>query len=115
LITKVSKQNTPQYEWGDGCEGWRLKKDGDFTVIFETMPPDTSEKNHFHKIAEQFFYCLEGSLSIECNNEKQVISNNEGLIIPAGTPHKVRNVSNGIARFLVVSCPDSQEDRIDLE
>lgn len=112
---KRSTQNAPHFFWGNQCEGWWLKKEGSFTVIEETMLPETAEVKHIHKLTEQFFYCLSGNLCIELDDTLHILSKNEGLTIYANQPHKVKNTSNKPTRFLVISCPNSHEDRIDLD
>jgi hypothetical protein len=41
---KISKHNAEHYIWGDNCDGWRLVKIPDLSVIHERMPPHRS--NH---------------------------------------------------------------------
>jgi mannose-6-phosphate isomerase-like protein (cupin superfamily) len=115
MTNKVSKENADHYKWGEDCDGWRLKKENNFTVTVESMPAGTAEIKHLHQRSEQFFFCLEGTLAIELDGETQELSAQEGMTIPTGTPHKVRNASNRKASFLLVSCPDTHEDRISLE
>ncbi len=111
----ISIKNALHYVWGQGCEGWWLKKDGNFIVIAETMPPGTAEKNHYHKNTDQFFYCLKGKLIIQFNEGEQMLSEHEGCSITAGVPHKVKNMSNEMVHFLVISSQKSANDRVDLE
>jgi RimJ/RimL family protein N-acetyltransferase/quercetin dioxygenase-like cupin family protein len=111
----TSALNALHFIWGENCEGWWLKKNGSFTVISEMMPPGTSEAKHFHTLTEQFFYVLEGKVNIELDKREYSLQEHEGIRVPAGTLHKIRNCSKQNARFLVVSCPDSQEDRINAE
>jgi len=112
---KVSKENAAHYKWGNDCDGWRLKNENNFTVIVESMPAGSAETKHLHQKSDQFFYCLEGHLTIQVKDGNQILFAHEGITIPAGIPHKVRNVSDGKVSFLLVSCPDTQEDRINLE
>ncbi|MDP1724030.1 MAG: cupin domain-containing protein [Alphaproteobacteria bacterium] len=115
-MTKIiSTKNAFHYIWGNNCDGYVLKKDGHFSVISEKMPPNTSEKKHLHKATEQFFYCLEGNLTIECENEEHVLSAHDGYFIASGIPHNVKNNSKMTTRFLVISSSNTQDDRIDLE
>ena len=111
----ISTQTAPHFLWSDGCEGWWLKKDGKFTVISEIMPPSAAETRHLHKKTEQFFYVLEGALTIEIEGHEHRLKDHEGIVIPPGVPHKVTNSSQQSASFLVISCPDSHGDRVDLE
>ena len=55
------------------------------------MPPGTSEVRHYHQQANQFFYVLRGSLSIEVGGTEFVLSPGQGTHVTAGEPHQVRN------------------------
>lgn len=110
----VSIHNTEHYIWGNQCEGWWLKKDSIFSVIEETMPPNSSEEKHFHSVTAQFFYVLNGTLCIEIHNQKYQLQNNQGMTIAANVVHQVFNKSKEAVRFLVISCPNSPDDRINV-
>ena len=111
----ISLKKAPHYLWGNQCDGWWLKEEGSFTVVSEMMPPGTAEKKHLHKVTDQFFYCLEGSLTIDYQDQTHTIPQSSGLAILPGNPHKVYNKSTENVRFLVISGPNAHEDRVDLE
>lgn len=111
----ISTQNAPHFTWGQMCDGWWLKKEGNFTVISEIMPAGTSETKHYHSKTEQFFYCLTGQLLVQCDDKAYSLSENEGCHIASGVAHKVINSSNDPVSFLVISSPNSHDDRFDLE
>jgi mannose-6-phosphate isomerase-like protein (cupin superfamily) len=100
------------YTWGDNCDGWHLVRNPQLGVIEERMPPGTSEVRHFHQHAQQFFYILAGEAMMELDGEVHRLTAGQGLHIPAGTPHQVRNESLEPVRFLVVSQPHSHGDRV---
>lgn len=114
-LTVQSIVNSPHFKWGDVCDGWWLQQHGNFTVISEQMPPNASEKSHFHKHTDQFFYCLSGELWIQIQNKEYILKAHEGISVPAGVPHQVKNNTFAEVQFLVISSPDSHNDRIDLE
>ncbi|MCA9140490.1 MAG: cupin domain-containing protein [Planctomycetales bacterium] len=111
----VSAENSEHYTWGERCSGWHLLKSSAISVIEELMPPGTSEKRHYHASAEQFFYVLAGTLTIELEGFESEVRRFEGLHIAAGKSHLVRNASTSDARFLLVSSPPAQGDRIPCE
>ncbi len=111
----VSVNNAEHFVWGDHCVGYWLKKGKSFTAIEETMPPGGLEVKHFHNITEQFFYVLNGMLYIEMDNHEHQLQNHQGLTIPSGVVHQVLNKSKESVRFLVISCPDSHGDRVNVE
>ncbi|MCZ4738781.1 GNAT family N-acetyltransferase, partial [Legionella pneumophila] len=111
----VSINNAPYFKWGQGSDGWWLKNDGQFSVIYETMPAGSCEVKHYHQETEQFFYCLQGQLVIEFENDEQVLQEQEGINIKAGAIHKVKNSSGNSVSFLVISSPNLSGDRVNLE
>ncbi|HHD4620685.1 TPA: GNAT family N-acetyltransferase, partial [Legionella pneumophila] len=89
----VSISNAPHFKWGQNCDAWWLKNDGQFNVLYETMPSGSFEVKHYHQETEQFFYCLQGQLVIEFEDYEQVLQEQEGISIKAGITHKVKNSS----------------------
>lgn len=111
----ISTKNASHFKWGENCDGWWLKDSGRFTVIYEHMPANSAEVKHYHQQTEQFFYCLQGQLVIELNNARLTLNKSEGLTIEPGVIHQAINSSEHAVYFLVISSPNSHEDRINLE
>lgn len=107
----ISRDTADHYEWGDGCDGWHLVRTGSVSVIEERMPAGTTEVRHFHHRARQFFFVLEGVLTIEQGDACHALEAGHGLEVPPGVVHEVRNESGEAVRFLVVSHPPSHGDR----
>ena len=99
------------YVWGGICDGWHLVETSDLSVIQESMPPNTSEVPHRHLVARQFFFVLNGTLSIAVPGAVHQIAANQGLEIAPGTPHRVFYASQAHVKFLVISAPASHGDR----
>ena len=76
------------------------------------MPPDTSEARHSHVHARQFFFVLEGELTLEVEHYDFVLHPGEGLEISPGQRHQAMNRSVKSVRMLVTSQPPSHGDRI---
>jgi mannose-6-phosphate isomerase-like protein (cupin superfamily) len=110
-ISAISKSNAEHYIWGNHCDGWHLAKNSQLSVIQELMPAGTAEVRHFHHHAQQFFYVLAGEAVIEVDGRPIVLTAGEGLWIPAGTSHQMRNDSGDEVQFLVISQPPSHGDR----
>ncbi|HHT9776239.1 TPA: GNAT family N-acetyltransferase [Legionella pneumophila] len=112
----VSINNAPHFKWGQGSDGWWLKNNGQFNVLYEIMPAGNCEVKHYHQETEQFFYCLQGQLVIEFEDYEQVLQEQEGISIKAGITHKVKNSSGNLGvSFLVISSPNLIGDRVNLE
>lgn len=109
----VSTGNAEHYRWGQGCDGWHLLAGEDLSVIEERMPPGSWETRHRHARARQFFYVLQGELSLELAGTLHRLGAGQGLHVPPGQAHQVRNDSAADLRLLVVSSPRSHGDRLD--
>jgi mannose-6-phosphate isomerase-like protein (cupin superfamily) len=111
----VSRTTAEHYTWGDLCDGWHLIKDEKLSVIEEQMPAGASEVLHHHGQAQQFFFVLSGEAVMEVDGCETRLSACEGLRIPPGVRHQIRNESKDSVQFLVISQPPSHGDRVVVE
>ena len=109
----VSAENSEHYSWGTQCDGWHLAKTASLSVIQELVPSGCLEVRHLHKKAEQFFYVLSGTATLEADEKIYTLKSNQGLHIPAGVVHQLRNESNSDLVFIVISTPPSHGDRLE--
>jgi len=107
--------NAEHYRWGEICDGWRLLNGSDLSVVQERVPRGAGEVRHYHQRARQCFFVLSGQLDIEVGEQKVRVSSGDALEVAPGEPHRVRNVGDADATFLVVSAPTTLGDRINLE
>jgi len=112
----VSAQSAEHYKWGGpqgtDCDGWHLVKSTDLSIIEEFMPAGTSETRHSHAHARQFFFVLQGELTLEVEHHHFVVRAGEGIEILPGQPHQALNRSAHPVRMIVTSQPPSHGDRI---
>ncbi|HEX3436230.1 MAG TPA: cupin domain-containing protein [Pseudacidobacterium sp.] len=108
----VSTANTEHYIWGKVCDGWHLVRAEGLSIIEERMPPNTQEQRHWHARSRQFFYVLEGELTMQFDEKAVSIPARHGLEIAPGLPHQAKNLSAEDVRFLVISQPPSHGDRL---
>jgi mannose-6-phosphate isomerase-like protein (cupin superfamily) len=100
--------------WGKNCQAWELLARTDIAVVHEQMPNGTAEHEHFHEKARQFFFVLKGTLSIRLFGRDYLVRCHEGLEVPPGARHWVRNESGDTTEFLAIAHPSTAGDRIDL-
>ncbi|HET6432050.1 cupin domain-containing protein [Dyella sp.] len=110
-MSAVSTANAAHYVWGQQCDGWHLLAGDDLSVIEERMPPGTTEVRHRHVRSRQFFYVLSGTATLELEGVAHRLGAGQGLHVPPGAAHQMRNDSGEELRFLVVSSPRSHGDR----
>ena len=111
MTEPVSAATADHYVWGKVCDGWHLVRAENLSVIEERMPPGSEEQRHWHERARQFFYVLEGELTMQFDNRAVVLKSRQGIEIASGLPHQAKNSSATDVRFLVVSQPPSHGDR----
>lgn len=114
-MKKVSIKNAEHYIWGEQCDGWHLVKSPILSVIQERVPRGCSEVRHSHEKSEQFFYVLSGIATLEVSGKIHTLSPNQGLHVPAGKPHQLRNEHQDDLVFIVTSTPPSHGDRIEIQ
>lgn len=109
----ISKENAEHYIWGENCDGWHLVKSEHLSVIQERVPAGMSEVRHFHNHAQQFFFVLSGAATIEVAGKGHVILPQQGMHVPAGVPHQLKNQAEQDLEFIVTSTPPSHGDRVE--
>ncbi|MDX2005519.1 MAG: cupin domain-containing protein [Meiothermus sp.] len=107
----ISTLNAEHYIWKEVCHGWHLVKADHLSVIQEQMPPHTAEDRHLHKTVRQFFFVLSGQAVLELDGLNHTLRAMEGLEVPPGFPHQMRNDSGADLEFLVVSSGTARLDR----
>jgi mannose-6-phosphate isomerase-like protein (cupin superfamily) len=108
----IDTSKAEQYAWGKGCSGWHLLQSNDFSIIEESVPPGQAEECHFHHVARQFFYILQGEAVMVVKGCEFILRSQQGMEIPPGVAHQFRNDSQAEVRFLVISVPRAQGDRV---
>ena len=114
MPNKISFKNAPSYTWGKNCKSWILSDHKNLSVKEEMMPTGTKEQLHFHSTSIQFFYILKGEAIIYINNEKHQLKSLEGISILPLQQHYISNEGIDDLIFLVISHPETANDRINL-
>ena len=112
MRTPVSREAAEHYVWGGVCDGWHLLRSESLSVIEERMPPGSQEQRHFHERTRQFFYVLDGELTMELTGAVHTLVPGQGLEIAPDEPHQAMNRGERDTRFLVISQPPSHSDRV---
>lgn len=111
----IGKLNSEYYQWGKICEAWRILNLPHLSVIDEVMPPNTSEKPHFHQKAHQLFYIKTGVATFELNNTVYTVKAGNSFYVEPGQLHCIYNKTQEVLTFLAISSPTSKGDRIEVE
>lgn len=111
MNTPISRESAEHYCWGEVCDGWHLLKHDSLSIIQERVPPGAAEVRHRHHQARQFFYVLTGIASLEVDGQRHRLHAGQGLHVPPGAAHCLRNDDAVDLEFLVISSPKSHGDR----
>ena len=110
----ISTENAEHYIWGEINDGWHLLKREDMSVIQERVPAGGAEVMHYHEVARQFFYILDGEGIMVFEDHEVILEKGQGLEIPPRVKHQFKNRSNTDVHFLVMSVPTTRRDRVNI-
>ena len=67
------------------------------------VPAGSSTQRHFHKLAEEFYFVLEGAGEMEIAGETRTVRSGDAILIPAGAWHTI--TARETLRFLCCCAP----------
>lgn len=73
-----------------------------------SIPGGGQTDRHYHKLSEELYFILEGTASMEIDNEVQEVGPGDGILIPPGAWHQITAVSD--VRFLCCCAPPYSHD-----
>lgn len=114
-MEKITLENAEQYRWGNAGIGWLLANSPDITVVERQLSPGVKEIHHYHRKSWQFFYVLSGAGTMRIADSEVELSRNESIEVDAMRPHQFINTGEVPLRYLVISMPNSYEDRVEVE
>lgn len=113
----VSTRHAEHYLWGgpqdQSADAWYLVHTPELHILEEHLSPAIAEVRHYHQRSRQFFYVLEGQLSMEVEHHPYTVGPGEGIEIAPGQRHRAANRGESLLKMLVTSQPPSHSDRID--
>jgi mannose-6-phosphate isomerase-like protein (cupin superfamily) len=103
------------YTWGDDCHGWTFVDTEALSVKQELMPPDTSEKLHYHERATQLFFILKGRATFSIDGKTTELREQQGIQIDPEQQHFIANNNRTDLEFILYSYPSTKNDRIEIK
>lgn len=86
------------------------------TLAEAVLKPGKSTIEHRHNESEEMYYFISGSGKMSLNNKWFAVTKGDGVLIPAGTRHKLANTGKSDLHLLCVRAPPySHEDTIHTE
>ncbi|HLM37556.1 MAG TPA: cupin domain-containing protein [Gaiellaceae bacterium] len=76
-----------------------------------TVPPGAETEEHYHGVSEEIYVFTSGSGVMKLGDEETDVATGDTVVIPPGTPHKLRNTGSGPLKLLCCCAPPySHED-----
>ncbi len=70
-----------------------------------SLPCGGKTDRHYHKLAEEIYFILEGHGKMEIDGEEQAINPNDAVLIPPSAWHQIINTGEAPLRFLCCCAP----------
>jgi putative monooxygenase len=64
------------------------------------LEPGEVVTEHWHPYSEEFLFCVQGDVVLRLNGEERRIRSNEGVLVPIGVRHRLRNDGDTTAFFV---------------
>lgn len=74
-----------------------------------TLRPGASTQAHFHAGTEEIYYILEGRGVMRIETEERAVRTGDGIAIPPGARHQIRNTGDVDLVFLCCCVPAYQD------
>ena len=110
----IDKKTAAHYVWANQCDSWILTETESLSIKQEGMPAGCREQLHFHAFAQQFFFVIRGTATFYIEGKKEIVLEQQGILIGKNSAHFIANESNQPLDFLVISQPSARRDRINL-
>ena len=82
---------------------------GTYPLWEALVPPGGGPPPHVHSREEEAFYILEGEITFQIGDRRQVATAGMFANMPVGTPHSFRNESGKTAKMLISVAPAGLE------
>lgn len=111
---KITLDNSEQFHWGDAGIGWMLSNRKDITIVERQLSSGAKEVSHYHKKSWQFFYVISGEGEMKIGDDTIILRANEAIEVDPMVAHQMKNSSEGYLRYIVISSPNSYNDRVEV-
>ena len=75
-----------------------------------SLPAAGSTQRHYHKLAEEIYFILDGSGRMEIDGEERTVGPSDAILIPPNAWHQITNTGESPLRFLCCCAPPYQHD-----
>lgn len=74
------------------------------------LPPGGQTAPHYHPLAEEIYYILEGRGRMQIGDEVRMVGPGDAIAIEPGAIHTIENVGDGTLKFLCCCAPAYEDN-----
>ncbi|MCH5163344.1 MAG: cupin domain-containing protein [Clostridiales bacterium] len=96
-------------DWGGEKATWIVptaQKNEMEPIIVELAPGESTDADIPHE-GEEFGYVLEGAICVKVGDRESIAGKGDSFYYSSDKSHCIKNVANGVSKFIWVSCPPS--------
>jgi len=82
---------------------------GACSVLLAALRPGEGPPPHLHRDHDEYFFLLEGTISLVVNGEESTVAANTLAFVPRGTTHAFKNIGASPVRLLEWTIPGNNE------
>lgn len=79
--------------------------EGRNAMLHVTVPPMSGPPLHRHNREDEWFYILNGELTVELDGERYVLHSHDSVFLPRGSAHTFQNFTGDNVAMLVLATP----------
>jgi mannose-6-phosphate isomerase-like protein (cupin superfamily) len=107
-MTVLNLENQPPFTTKDGSTIRSILDRTNAPVDKQSLaearvPTGGATQRHYHRLAEEFYFVLEGTGEMEINGETRIVGPGDAILIPAGAWHTI--TAHEALRFLCCCAP----------
>jgi quercetin dioxygenase-like cupin family protein len=110
----IIDEKDKQYRFGNSGPKYLMKGPRMNFALVQFMPGQDF-RAHYHKVMEENFYILEGTVLIVVNNAAHTLSAGQFIHIEPYEVHYVINKSSSLVRMVSTLAPFQEDDKIEVD
>ena len=75
-----------------------------------TLPPGAETEQHYHEVSEEIYFFTSGAGEMKLGDDEAPVFAGDTVVIPPGTPHKLRNTGTEPLKLLCCCAPPYRHD-----
>jgi len=110
----IIDEKDKEYRFGDSGPKYLMQGPRMNFAVVQFMPGNDF-RAHYHKVMEENFYILEGTVTIVVDGAPHVLNPGQFIHIEPGEVHYLINKSSSVVRMVASLAPFQESDKIEVD